>query len=147
MLRYLTLLVVVLLSASTGSAQTVTLDDYVWAPACKECHAAEYAAWDATKHARTIGRLSPADRGGACVSCHSTGSAQLLEKDVNANVQCEQCHGAGKAHVQAAASGTKPGAIVRKPAEAVCVGCHSSKSPHFKFFSYAAMGPLVHRTK
>jgi hypothetical protein len=49
--------------------------------------------------------------------------------------------------VQAAAVGAKPGAIVRTPAASVCVGCHSEKSPHFKFFSYGALSPLVHQTK
>jgi nitrate/TMAO reductase-like tetraheme cytochrome c subunit len=147
MLRHTTLLVGFLLFASGASAQmTANVDDYVWAGACKQCHSAQYAAWEATKHARTIGRLSATERTSACVGCHATASAVLLDKDLNANVQCEQCHGAGRAHVQAATSGAKPGAIVRKPAESACVGCHSEKSPHFKFFSYAALAPLVHQT-
>ncbi len=129
-----------------AAAQPPT-DDYVWAAACKDCHTAEYAAWDKTKHARAITRLSGSekDAAGQCIGCHVTGAPSLLENDVNANVQCESCHGPGKAHVAAAAGGAaKPGLITRKPAESVCVRCHSEKSPHFKFFSYAAMAGLVH---
>jgi hypothetical protein len=129
-----------------AAAQTKT-DDYAWAEACKDCHKPEYTAWEKTKHARAITRLSGSekDAGGACIGCHTTAVAALLDHDVNANVQCESCHGPGKAHIAAAAGGAaKPGNIVRKPAESTCTGCHSEKSPHFKFFSYAAMSGLVH---
>jgi len=131
--------------AAAASAQPASPDDYVWASACKDCHAAIYKSWDQTKHARTITRLSEAERAGSCAACHVTVGDRLFENGVNANVQCERCHGAGKAHVAAAASGAaKPGAIAGKPAESVCVSCHSEKSPHFKFFSYAALAGLVH---
>ncbi len=122
-----------------------TADDYAWADACKPCHAKYYEAWARTKHATAVRRLSGGEKGQDCVSCHVTGPKQLLDKDLNANVQCEECHGAGKAHIAAAAAGdAKPGHITRAPAEKLCVECHSSKSPHFKFFSYAALAPLIH---
>jgi len=144
----LLLLVGILCWAATASAQTADLGSYTWAAACKDCHAKEYTSWEQTKHAKTIVRLSAEDRGTACFKCHSTAGDTLLEKDVNANVQCERCHGAGKAHIDLAAGGAKkPGAIVAKPAESLCVECHSSKSPHFNFFSYVALAPLVHQTK
>jgi nitrate/TMAO reductase-like tetraheme cytochrome c subunit len=148
MLRPTTFLMGFLLLAGSAFAQTTAanVDDYVWAGACKQCHSAQYTAWETTKHARTIGRLSATERESTCAGCHTTAGPALLDKDLNANVQCEQCHGAGRAHVQAAAAGPKPGAIVRAPAERVCVGCHSEKSPHFKFFSYAALSRLVHQT-
>ena len=80
------------------------------------------------------------------MSCHVTGPKQILDKDVNAGVQCEECHGAGKAHIAAAAAGeAKPGHIIRRPSEEMCVECHSGKSPHFKFFSYPALAPLIHQ--
>lgn len=132
----------------TAAARQAAPDAYAWAPACKACHAAEYAAWDRTKHAHAINRLSGSekDAGGTCVGCHVTGAPSLLENDVNAGIQCEACHGAGKAHIAAAALGAAtPGAIVRTPDEGVCVRCHSERSPHFKYFSYAAMAGLVHQ--
>lgn len=130
----------------SASAQTPNADDYAWAAACKDCHVKYYEAWDRTKHATAIRRLSGGDREGDCVKCHVTGPKMLLEKDVNANIQCEECHGPGKAHIAAAAAGSaKPGNITRKPSEKLCVDCHSSKSPHFKFFSYPALAPLIHQ--
>lgn len=139
------LFVGILLVAGRVSAQPADVDAYAWAGACKECHAKEFTSWEQTKHAKTIVRLSTEERATACVRCHSTAGDALLEHDVNANVQCERCHGAGKAHIAAAAGDSKkPGAIVAKPGESVCVGCHSDKSPHFKFFSYPALAPLVH---
>ena len=139
------LFVGILLVAGRVSAQPADVSRYTWAAACKDCHAKEYTSWEQTKHARTIVRLSTEERGTACFKCHSTAGDALLEKDVNANVQCERCHGAGKAHIDAAAGGAKkPGAIVAKPSESLCVECHSSKSPHFNFFSYSALAPLVH---
>ena len=122
-------------------------DGYVWADACKDCHPKQYDSWKKTKHATAILRLSAADRAsGQCVGCHVTGVRQIAEKEVNANVQCEECHGAGKAHVAAAASGGAAAAsIARKPSESSCTACHSDKSPHFKFFSYSALAPLVHQ--
>jgi hypothetical protein len=140
------LFVLILAAASPSSAQPADTSQYAWASACKDCHSAQYSAWEQTKHAHTIMKLSADERASECAKCHITAGDSLLEKDVNANVQCERCHGAGAAHIAAAASGAaKPGAIVAKPAESVCVGCHSDKSPHFKFFSYVAMAPIVHR--
>jgi RecJ-like exonuclease len=116
--------------------------DFVWADTCRDCHAAQYAAWAETKHAHALARLSKEDReGGKCVACHVTGATSLAADNVNANVQCEECHGPGRAHMQG-----DPGAITRKPAERVCSRCHSEASPTFKYFSYAAMLLLVHRT-
>ncbi|HZT77981.1 MAG TPA: multiheme c-type cytochrome [Vicinamibacterales bacterium] len=130
------------------SAQPADVGSYTWAASCKDCHAKEYASWEQTKHAKTILRLSADERGAACFKCHSTMGDAALANDVNVNVQCERCHGAGKAHIDAAASGAKkPGHIVAVPEESVCVECHSEQSPHFNFFSYLALKPLVHQTK
>ena len=148
--RYLTVSMLVFAWAAAASAQPASTGEYAWAAACKDCHSGHYAAWEKTKHANAITRLSSTEREGECVGCHVTGGPPLIEKDgvkdVNANVQCEQCHGPGKAHIAAAASGAaKPGAITRRPAESVCVDCHSNKSPKFKFFSYPALAPLIHQ--
>ena len=125
------------------AAQSVPVDDYVWAAACKGCHSAQYSAWATTKHARALARLSAAERApdGGCVACHVTGAPSLAPDEANANVQCEACHGPGRGHMQG-----DPRAITRKPDEKICVACHSEKSPRFKFFSYSALAPLVHKT-
>lgn len=138
-----------LLCAAAARAQTAVptaASDYAWAPACKECHGAIYDSWMKTKHANAFARLSGSDRKSTeCVACHVTGITVALDDDANENVQCEACHGAGKAHIAAAAGGAaKPGAITRRPTESTCTACHSTKSPHFNYFSYAAMAPLVH---
>jgi hypothetical protein len=138
--------VLVVAAAARASAQEPTpTPTFVWADACKTCHAAQYDAWAKSKHAHALARLSTTERGGDCIRCHVTGAPALAGDLSNANVQCEACHGAGRAHMDAATGGAaKPAAIVRKPAESACVGCHSDKSPHFKFFSYPALAPLVH---
>ena len=65
-------------------------------------------AWSKTKHAKAIDRFGRDERkaGNPCIGCHITGSKDPVEIEgqlVNANVQCESCHGPGKAHVEAAA--------------------------------------------
>jgi len=142
MLRHaLALLCSALFLTQLASAQTAKpSDDYVWVTACKDCHAPQYSAWEKTKHAHALTRLSETDRDpGGCIGCHVTGATALAPNDVNANVQCEACHGPGRPHMQG-----DPEAITRKPDEKVCVACHSQKSPHFKYFSYTALAPLVH---
>jgi predicted CXXCH cytochrome family protein len=115
-------------------------DDYIWAAACKDCHAPEYRAWEKTKHAHALNRLSTSEREtGGCVTCHVTGATGLVSREANANVQCEACHGPGRRHMEG-----DPEAITRKPGEKVCVGCHNDKGPHYKYFLYAALAPLVH---
>ena len=131
-------------------AQAGATDGYAWAGACKDCHEKYYTAWEKTKHSNAIMRLSGSERaaGGKCIACHTTAVPELLADNVNAGIQCEGCHGPGKAHIAAAAAGEKkPGKITRVPAEKLCVECHSAKSPHFKYFSYEAMRGLVHQVK
>jgi hypothetical protein len=132
-------------------AQTPAPNPYVGADACKACHAPYVAAWADTKHARAFGRLGAADReGGQCVRCHVTGSPDTIAAEGAQpslpGVQCEACHGPGRAHIDAAQSGAaKPGGTVARPPEATCTRCHNRESPHYKPFFYSAMVGLVHR--
>jgi hypothetical protein len=136
-------------------ASSATADDspYIGASACKSCHEETHAAWAKTKHANAILRLSASDKAsGKCIVCHVTGSADQIaaEKDMPSHpgVQCESCHGAGRAHVEAAKAGDVSKAhLVKAPDEKTCTTCHNHTGPHFKGFFYKAMTPMVHKTK
>jgi RecJ-like exonuclease len=136
-------------AAIAQAPATPLSEGYVWAEACKVCHGAVYQAWHDTKHARTITRLSAADKDTACVGCHVTGPKQVLtegEVHLNANVQCESCHGPGKAHIEAATAGSaRPGHVVASPGQPVCESCHNDQSPHYRGFFFSALKGLVHK--
>ena len=138
-----------LLTATGRAASTRTQEtpgaNYAWADACKDCHTAIYESWQKTKHARAISRLSGAEQQKECVNCHVTSGPGKIEKDgqfVNANIQCESCHGPAAAH--AAEPEVRTG-LVRKPKADVCEACHSAKSPHYRGFYYSAMIGLSHQ--
>ena len=152
MLTGLVATVLVLGAASSAAAQPAPgQENYTWSAACKECHAEVYDSWSRTKHAKTIGRLNAEERkaGGECIGCHVTGPKEPIMADgemVNANVGCESCHGAGRAHVEAAKAGEAAKAkLVKKPQAPVCETCHNAKSPKFKGFYYSALVGLVHK--
>lgn len=145
----MTLAVALLLSAGAAGragqeAQPAPGAGYAWADGCKSCHANIYTAWSQTKHARTINRLNAENQLKECIGCHTTGPGGKIEKDgkfVNANVQCESCHGAAAAH--AADPAVRTG-LVRKPKIDVCTACHSDKSPHYRGFYYDGMLNFSH---
>jgi hypothetical protein len=145
--------IVALAAAARGQepATPAAAEGYVWAEACKECHPPIYEAWGKTKHARAIARLGGEQRqaGSPCIGCHVTGPKEPVmagNSMVNASVQCESCHGAGKAHVEAARAGSAASArLVKSPPESVCQTCHNEKSPHYRGFFYTALKGLVHK--
>jgi hypothetical protein len=123
-----------------------TAPDYVGANACQSCHQAIFTSWSHTKHARTIDRLSKAEKdGGECIRCHVTGSAEQIARELgapsHANVQCESCHGPGSLHAANAAVRT---GLRKTPKASTCEACHNEKSPHFRGFVYAAMAGFSH---
>lgn len=136
--------------ASAQEANTAA-PAFVGAAACKECHTEVFDAWQKTKHATALNRLSEAERaGGQCIRCHVTGPAAQVEaeaaKPSMPGIQCEACHGAGKAHVDSAvAGGPLPNLIVRKPKASECERCHNDKGPRFRGFMYDAMVGFSHR--
>jgi len=122
---------------------------YVGADMCKDCHAGQYAAWSKTKHSMALRRLSAEDKaGGKCIKCHVTGSPQMIAAEGSTpghpNVQCEACHGAGSAHVDAAKAGNATQVKTAKIEEESCTRCHSTESPHFKYFTFDGMKSLAH---
>jgi hypothetical protein len=136
-------------AAAAPQDQADLAEGYAWADTCKSCHGAIHDAWAKSKHAKTIERLGEADRQKDCIGCHVTGPKAAVVADgktVNASVQCESCHGAGKAHAEAAKTGTHV-KMVRKPDQKLCETCHSARSPHYRGFFYGALVGLVHKTK
>lgn len=132
-------------TAPAGDAQTSDpAAGYAWAPACKDCHQAEFASWERSKHARALERLSKDEQAQSCLGCHVTGPKVRVEKDgalQNGGVQCESCHGRAAAHV--ADPKVKTG-LMKRPSESMCTPCHNASSPRFKGFYYAAMLGLSH---
>lgn len=101
---------------------------YVGAPQCKSCHASDYEIWSGSRHARAIETLKRLNREYTmtCVPCHVTGTNAYdgTFRDVHAtpqlvNVQCEQCHGPGAAHLE---DPSRPYGIV---ADNTCILCHT----------------------
>lgn len=82
-----------------GVARADAPSSYVGADACGECHARELAAWRAGPHAgaaRSMGKKSGDRR---CQTCHTTGAAPAGQPAFP-GVQCEACHGAGRAYAE-----------------------------------------------
>lgn len=132
------------------SAQSQSPSDFVGAATCQTCHADVHKAWSATKHSRAFSKLSAEDAAsGKCIKCHVTGSPEMIAtegaKPSLPGVQCESCHGAGRAHVEAAKAGDASNVRTKPIEEQTCVACHNDTSPHYKPFFYGAMKGLVHR--
>lgn len=92
---------------------------------CRSCHAAAFAQWSTTAHARATAKLTAEQRvDPACASCHSTDA-----RGGHFNVQCESCHGPGERYW--------PEGVMRDPvvaralgledptAERMCRRCHN----------------------
>ncbi len=135
------------LALAFGASAAVAADDtpYAGAAKCGPCHQAIYQSWLATKHAKALSKLDAGQRKSECISCHVTGSPEMIaadgDKPTFPDVQCEACHGAAKAHAQ---NPTVRTGLVAQPDEASCTRCHNEKSPHFRGFVYAAMKSFVH---
>lgn len=116
---------------------------YAGAEACQTCHAENYAIWQQAKHSRAFSKLEGVNKAfdPNCIGCHSVGFGKdggFIDLDATeslANVQCENCHGAARAHVESA--GQKKTANAGWPPKQMCVQCHERKhSPGFDFDRY-----------
>jgi hypothetical protein len=117
---------------------------YVGSSTCASCHAAAHAWWQKTPHGRAYSTLVERHKEYSldCVGCHVTGYGKPGGATVTwnldgalVNVGCEQCHGPGKAHVDAPLD-RKRETISRDTPERVCVGCHNEE--HSDTFEYGA---------
>lgn len=135
---------------------------FVGSEKCKDCHKADYAIWDKSRHSTAFSKLEesrkPSNRqfDPECVQCHTTGygyrTGFVDEKKTEhlLNVGCESCHGPGSLHVadpknvqfQLAMSPWKEKAGDRLPDPGVekaidlqtCQKCHDvDNDPYFKF--------------
>jgi Cytochrome c554 and c-prime len=113
---------------------------YVGVEVCATCHEEAKNVWDKTAHARAYSTLSTQFKefNLDCVSCHVTGYEKPGGSTVTMNaslrdVQCEECHGPGQAHVK---TPKKPGLITREPKADMCArSCHHP--PHVEAFDPA----------
>lgn len=110
---------------------------------CKTCHAAQYKVWQESEHAIAYEDLEVVQKSfdPECLICHVVGFNEpggFVDMNITShllNVQCENCHGAGKAHVESA--GKKPVANKSWTKEKMCQQCHVQKhSPSFDVEKY-----------
>lgn len=135
----LCLLACLLLGAAAARAEI--LGDYLGYTACQPCHEKQVKGWQTTKHARAFADLKTqgAEKQGipGCFRCHVVGFEQdggYIDQDLTPelkDVQCEACHGPGKAHVES--QGDKARIVGRPDAES-CRVCHTEgQDRHFDF--------------
>lgn len=127
--------------AQTSFAPSLPADapaDYAIAgsESCRACHAADAAAWDASRHAHAWNSLEKqrAQADSFCQSCHTTGYGlpggfQSARRSLAlAGVGCEDCHGPSLAHVR------NPRSKTPFLASDQCIRCHDHEnSPLFAF--------------
>jgi 2',3'-cyclic-nucleotide 2'-phosphodiesterase (5'-nucleotidase family) len=124
----------------TGAASADS--NFVSAQACLECHRAQYLAWANTAHARAMNSLASraAELDTGCLVCHTTGFNRggfqnVTQSRMLINVQCEECHGPGRAHI------AKPDKTYGhiSDVQTICSRCHNAEtSGEFKLETYLA---------
>lgn len=124
----------------TASSALRVNSPYLTSKSCESCHAIAYKVWEHSKHANAIEILKQVKRefDSSCVGCHTTGNRKTAGfEDLNqtpelANVQCEACHGPGRAH-----SAQPDESKMARLNSSVCLQCHTrSNSPEFDFANY-----------
>ncbi|MEZ4236517.1 MAG: multiheme c-type cytochrome [Myxococcota bacterium] len=120
---------------------------FAGAQACASCHQTEQTQWMTTAHARAWSGLVSADRAldDECWRCHVTGAgaeggpATAQAVSGFTDVQCEQCHGPGRAH---AADPTQP--MVKSPTLDACTACHDGERDEGRGFDASFREKVVH---
>ncbi|MBF0277583.1 MAG: hypothetical protein HQM13_07330 [SAR324 cluster bacterium] len=112
---------------------------YAGEETCKTCHIVQHQIWSTSRHSNAFATLENVNKHFdlECLQCHVVGlqkegflSPELTPKLLN--VQCENCHGPGKAHSSNPKIRT-PNAAVKE----VCSSCHQgSHSPKFDYSLY-----------
>jgi hypothetical protein len=106
---------------------------------CAECHEPFLESWEKTKHARAFASLEHTGKSSdpECLICHTVGFGEsggfyTIESTPKlANVQCEECHGLDRAHLDDFSSPMRPVTV------SVCLKCHTKEnSPDFDYPVY-----------
>jgi predicted CXXCH cytochrome family protein len=121
---------------------------YAGGQACVGCHRDEHAQWSTTPHSRAWQALVKKERAldEQCWGCHVTGEGQeggppnAADSGPWRDVQCEACHGPGRAHV------AKPeeAHLVKTPAVEACTGCHDGVQDQGRFDPVEYMPKVAH---
>ncbi len=130
------------LTGSVPRGEQDTGDPFVGSATCKTCHIEEWTSWKATKHSHAYHTLEVAghETDPECLTCHtvgfgfSSGFLSVEETPNHLDVGCENCHGAGSAHIKDSnPTRTDYGTVT----EATCLTCHTTEnSPKFNFTHY-----------
>jgi hypothetical protein len=126
-----------------------TASPYAGGEACVGCHREQHAQWSTTGHARAWQGLVQDNRAldGDCWSCHVTGGGaeggptHPADSGGYRDVQCEACHGPGRAHM---AAPEDKALIVRDPPQETCVRCHDGDKDGGRFDFGAYRPKVVH---
>jgi hypothetical protein len=106
---------------------------------CAECHRPFEESWKKTRHAGAFLSLKNAGKEAdpECLLCHTVGLGEdggffTIETTPElANVQCEECHGLDRAHLEDFSEPLRP------VTEKVCLKCHTKEnSPDFDYPVY-----------
>jgi len=133
-----------------SDAAGVVNHDYVGAQRCKSCHAAEFAAWEKSPHARAFDVLdADAKKSVRCLTCHT-----LVTDDTQlglTGVQCESCHGAGRHYtpdyVMRDQELSALLGLVAKVDERACLRCHTDASPTLGAWNWQSKRELIKHWK
>lgn len=132
--------------------------EYIGVKKCSMCHKGEkaggqYEQWTKTLHAKAyetlatpqakeIGKklgIEDPQKSEKCLKCHVTGYGAKGKIVLEHGVQCESCHGAGKAYaiekVMKNLEESKAKGLIM-PTEEVCKQCHNKQSPTFKALNF-----------
>jgi 2',3'-cyclic-nucleotide 2'-phosphodiesterase (5'-nucleotidase family) len=124
---------------------------YAGGEACVACHKDQHAQWSTTGHARAWQALVAEDRANDddCWTCHVTGAGDAggpvtpSSSGPFRDVQCESCHGAGRAHI-ADPPGTK--LVAQVPVE-TCKTCHDGERDGGRFDPATYLPKVSHGTQ
>ena len=116
---------------------------YIGAASCEACHAPQHKIWQESKHASAFEALENVNKSfdPFCVACHVVGYEKdggfidIAMSDNLIGVQCENCHGPGRQHVNSQGKQKTPNHDWPKPK--ICQQCHIHKhSPEFNLDQY-----------
>lgn len=116
---------------------------FATAQSCQACHASAFSAWQSSAHSEAFYKLQDVNKAfdPNCIACHTLGFEKAggfidaMFTPQHSHVQCENCHGAAKAHAQSAGK-QQTANHDWQPAQ-MCAQCHVQKhSPDFDFQQY-----------